>query len=305
MFDDFEKTVALIESPFQAVQLKEYLHSISEKEVKIILRLNNNKKNNEQILKTIKLLALDRFRIVSCFGWVMPLIQLALHLKSDLVIGDENSIVFRVAKKFMNHNRFLVLDDGTATLKSNLKIKRFSVFNLAPGDVSRNSYKYLKRRYRKIREESALEPVALIIGGKFVEAGIVNEDFYSSFIDWQIKYIKSCVPTGVRIIYIPHRHENKYLTRLSTYIENDEISIEDLDIPIELVALAGKYNPVYVFGALSTALISMREIYNESNIVPTLMPDDRILGRRDAILNLNKWFKDNFGATISFPEEYR
>ena len=117
--------VIYVESPFQMLQVNDYLKAFNVENYYLIARLNGLDENNRQIKAVAALMEL---RVDSYFliNNKLKLTLLALFMFSvsffskSVVLGDDNSGLFRIIRRFISINKLVFLDDGVATLKSNL-----------------------------------------------------------------------------------------------------------------------------------------------------------------------------------------
>lgn len=94
-----------------------------------------------------------------------------------------------------------------------------------------------------------------IIGQPMIDKGMVTEEYYLSLIE------KICIHFhNKKIIYIPHRDED--VSRFGL-LESKNISIDDLNGPIEQYFLKNNIFPNIVIGFFSSALANLDFIFHE------------------------------------------
>ena len=84
-------------------------------------------------------------------------------------------------------------------------------------------------------------------------------------------------------VYIPHRGESKI--ELDAIKNVLPVSILKLNLPIELISLEAKIYPLSISHTLSTAVFSMRKIY-DAPIYTYRVPNNKLIQRKELIENL-------------------
>lgn len=293
-----DKTLFYVESPFQLIQVYEVIQEKKITNFTLWVRLNEVSANNEQIKKLAKALSLpvskylNCFSVISCVFLSFLLLANSFFFKS-LYIGDENSKVFRLIKRFIPIQKVTLLDDGVATINQNPKNKRYARFSIFDNkDTTHfNAFTCLKRFIFSNLEDP--KPVNVIVGSKFVEAGICSQEVYLEAIKMMINH----KPLFDPIIYIPHRGEavdNLERIRLETGVD-----VVITDLPIELIAYELNVKPVNIYSLLSTAVFSMKLIYSESSFELFKLPNRVILSRKEALINIYSFIDAHQVATIN------
>ena len=282
----FNMNIALVESPFQLLQALEILNSNGK--CIFLIRLNNIEKNNKQLKEIISKFKVpnvlyihshNKFNLIFYF---VPLL-LAMRLSQRIYIGDENSFIFRVIRRFLSFEKIYLLDDGVATLiaSRNYGYKRYTIFENVKG--IKNTLNYCQNILEKEEKERR---VNVIIGGKLVEEGICAQDCYHDILQEIIGDFDSSP-----IIYIPHRGESvKNIVCLS---QKFDFEILQNNLPAELIGLEFKIDPICVVSVLSTALYSMSLIYKNTDFKVYPLKNSDVLSRQDAIKNLYEQMKLN------------
>jgi len=291
--------VAFIESPYQLLQLKEYMVLSGIETGKIFIRKNSELRNNHQLEHLLEILNLDKFEIIFLYNKYIAafIITIYIVLAKKVLFGDENSGVFRVSKHFVGKKKCIVLDDGTATLNTRNKLCRFTIFEKASGNIIVNDFQYIRSILASQNFET--KAVAIIIGAKLAEVGILKAENLKAFLSKQISIARKQVSIDYTILYIPHRHEYMYKKLMADgFFKENNVFVLQLDYPVELVELELRKKVSHIFGALSTALFSMKSIYPDAKIIPTLINESDIETRRDAIINLNNVLRRSFEECI-------
>ena len=291
-----------IESPFQLMQVYEILTLQGNIKYKILIRLIHLNIGNQQLKNLVKVFRFNDVEYFPCNSNSMVrtkinLIALAIRTlreslaSSDIYIGDENSIIFKLIRNFIGKDKIILLDDGVATLNTKLEnqlYRRFTIFkNGAMCNVNefRNIGNFINRGTER-------NNVHLIVGSKFVEEGIITRECY-------FKVLKKMIKTQDKnkdFIYVPHRGES--VDNLER-IKNDlGLHVVKTSLPIEFIRYELGIVPMTVHTILSTSIFSMQLIYKETGFITYKVKDREILSRRQAILNLNKHFESIKNLTI-------
>ena len=214
--------------------------------------------------------------------------MLALKYKktSELVIGNLFSNPHLFFKNLIYHEKLTLVDDGInsleirnlisttkkitpiSPLKKNLfnllnisfdypkEFNMFTIFKLNSFDkisIKRNNFSKLLKMNSSKHELN----YTLIIGQPFLELNLLKKTDYFNFIK---KIIDRNL--GAKIVYFPSRKELKSnLEELSFFFD---MNVSKNDFPIELEILL-KGRPKKIIGFTSTALISLKKIFNSLN----------------------------------------
>jgi hypothetical protein len=295
------RVTALIESPFQLIQLAEYIAINNVYDYRVVLRLNNNEVNNTQLLNTLEVLGVDKYKCdVSKSKFILiAYLLINYRLLGRLVIGDENSAIYRIIRLLIPLKFFLFLDDGTASLKSKNKGDRYTIFETVIGIKNKLTC------ITKLIESTnvGVSPKKLIIlGGKLIEVGICSRDIYIGVIDAMVADIRKNHSMDIVIAYIPHRGESEYKTFLTEeYCKKFNIEVIQNELPVEFIAIEVKCSVVGVFGMFSTALFSMKLIYPFSEIKYYILSEDDLLCRKDAVMDFYLMMKGSSMISSELP----
>lgn len=279
--------VFYVESPFQLIQVYEAIlfYRIKPDEYKLIIRQNDSKNNNSQIIAVIDVLGLQNEQFIYAGKSFISKIKVVFYIlklvkKTDRVfIGDEFGIVFRILKKILNSKQIVLLDDGVATLKSitRSEFNRFSIFkNASQPNIEQNTFSSLAA---KISSDNSGEKVSLVIGSKLVEVGICTKVTYIELLQKMISLLGES-----NILYIPHRDESE--ENISFYEKAFSFEVYRNVLPIELIGLELKADLNQVVSTISTALFTMPLIYKDAEFFSVRLLDDQIQNRKAAVLNI-------------------
>ncbi|MDK2776151.1 MAG: hypothetical protein KYX62_00605 [Pseudomonadota bacterium] len=282
-----------VESPFQLLQAVELTKE--SKNIRFLIRLNDQRQNNEQLKQLVSLFNLNKVHYLTMGAKVMvgiafiPIL-ICSYLAQVVYIGDENSIVFRLLKGLVPKGKIVLLDDGVATLNSKLgaRYKRFSIFNTVNG-----SGNYLSESKKLVEAVNSPEPVNIIVGSKLVEEEICTKESYFSLLENML--LNSAA--DLRTLYVPHRGENE--SNLQDICSRFGVGIVSNRLPIELVGYEFSVRPVNICSVLSTALFSMSLIYDNANIRVCPLKSEDILSRNESIEKLYSLMKESSMFGIS------
>lgn len=272
--------VVLAESPFQLLQGIE-LETKNEKKIYLI-RLNNNERNNKQMREMLNLFKISNVIFIrSNFKFFlifyMPFVLIFAILSNRFYVGDENSIFFRVVKRYVTKAKFFLLDDGVATLNSGTcrVYKRITIFEGVLGIRNKldNARLFIEQVDKSIT-------VDVIVGGKLVEENICSSDTYEAILSQMIDDLQG----NNKIVYVPHRGEN--LEKLKKLGEKYGFDVYLNELPIELIGFELKANIASIVSVLSTALFSMSLIYRDAFIKVYPLSSHAIYSRKSQIENI-------------------
>ena len=285
--------VIYVESPFQVLQAYELAEKLNKEKFKIILRLNNLKNNNEQMLELIKVLELKNIETFknNAFSLSMMMLKLIfLSIRSKKIfIGDENSRVYKIIKYFL-FSSVIYMDDGVATINSkNNNVPRFSIFN-TKNIYLKNDFSQLSKFLNKKLIDSE-KKIALVVGTKAIEEYILSEEDYFRFINFSIEHAEN-----LEVYYWPHRGES---TKTINHIKNHtKIRVVSADLPIEFVSIVTNARPEIIISMFSTALFSLNKIYPKASLIAIQMDNNCYLNRKESIMNMYKYFTNNTDIEI-------
>lgn len=279
--------VVLVESPFQLLQGIE-LEAENEKNIYLV-RLNKNERNNNQLREVLNLFDITNFVFIRSYYkfslvFYMPVLLIFATLSRRFYVGDENSIFFRVLKRYISKEKLFLLDDGVATLSRDASrdYKRFTIFEGVSG--IRNKLDNARLFIEKVDKSITVD---VIVGGKLVEEGICSFDTYESILAQMIDALKI---NNNKIVYVPHRGEN--LEKLKGLGRKYGFDVYLNNLPIELIGFELQANVASVLSVLSTALFSMTLIYRDATIKVYPLKLSMINSRKPQIENLYKIMRE-------------
>lgn len=278
------KVLAIISSPLQLLNFKEYILKYNIKDYKLIV-LSFVKKEQKQLLEAIKLLKIDKFILLTKFRFLQ---YYYLSLFSNLtynriiignIFSDPHLYLFNRSKI----KELTVLDDGINTsliseyFKTNERLlkktffkqiifkllrinvsypKKFELFTFIEKDlkipnikVTENNFSYLDSKIKGFNQDKN----NYFIGQPFVELNITSKQNY-------YKYISRISKQYDNLIYIPSRKESN--AKINEINKKLDIEILYSDINIELFFIKNKLIPKRVLGFTSSALITLNKMFN-------------------------------------------
>jgi hypothetical protein len=292
-----KKALFYIDSPFQLLQVNEYINKFKIKECKTIIRLNGLRENDKQLLNLVDVLEIENYQIIkmesigSILLWTCYLI-FPFCIAGSVCIGDANAMVFRIYKHIIPNKKLMLFDDGVATLVNEAENETFQRFTMFPEIVKcsvENDFSALKKMIVPERKKN----VAVIIGGKLAEEGIISKEYYQSLLSKMVKLLEK---EQLEIVYVAHRGESQ--ENLEKISKKWNMEVLRPNYPIELIALEFKVNPVFIVSVLSTALYSMNKIYDEANIYIYQPNYLELKDRKYKIIKLFEAFKEHRIGTI-------
>lgn len=260
----------LVESPLQIINAFEAINSFNLKNYKIFIRYSGNFKNDRQLDRLIKILAIDSNKIKKIkilaknknFTDWTKIIFLKIYFRfiqiDKLFIGNLESGFFSTIYKNINRTQVIGLDDGSKTISLQSKFTKDNYYNLF------TMYRLTEIKYQKIylndysgiknmiKDKNKIDKI-LFLGADLVEMCLISEEKYLLLIT------KISEHYNKNIIYIPHRHEDERKLKKISKFRNFEI--KNIDYPVELYGLYEKEIPNTVASFYSTALLSMQNIY--------------------------------------------
>lgn len=264
----------LVESPFQLLCALEAEDHFKFSESYFLIRLSGEKRNDEQLLrlsneflkeKNYKILFIRskkkslkdyaRFFLYKGFFFVR------LLRAEKIFVGNIESRFLNYLIKGISKNKIILLDDGAKTLIIHTKYadnkcyNLFTIYDLMPyknQKIYKNQFLRLKRNFSNYEVETEV----LFLGTKLTELGFVTHQQYISYLKKIVDYFDT-----KKIIYIPHRGED--INKLKTLqTEIPQLSITKLNFPVELYGLNFFKKPSIVASFYSTALLTIKYIYN-------------------------------------------
>lgn len=186
---------------------------------------------------------------------------------STIMYYDKYIKVSRVNKYNLRELRFLIFG---LKIKVKDKINFFTYFNLEQINgikVIKNNFEKLKSRSIK-REETSKE--IYFIGQPLDDVNVLSIDDYVSVLNGISRLYDK------KITYIPHRSESIELKKSIENIDENIIEIIKLDTPVELYFLEKNIYPSIVISFFSTALSTLKIIFDNVDIKVIEIPFEKI-----------------------------
>ncbi|WP_350655084.1 hypothetical protein [Pseudoalteromonas sp. D48-MNA-CIBAN-0056] len=274
--------IAYVDSPFQLLQCYE-LSKLGYNFSKVYVRLNGKESNDNQLINLINLLDIQNTKTIKIVSLHQKLFYYGLFIFVSLfngtaVVGDANSALFKILKRVFSREKFILLDDGVATINNTLINKCFKRFTIFPEYVNNKICNDFRNIKLLVNEEKVLSKKHVIVGAKFVDEGICDRETYLAALSTIIKHVNAD-----EYVYIPHRGESKI--ELDAIKNVLPIRILKLNLPIELISLEANIYPLSISHTLSTAVFSMRKIY-DTPIYTYRIANSKLMQRKELIENL-------------------
>lgn len=266
-------TLILVESPLQLVNAFEFIEKFNVTKYLIILRLSGKPINDHQMINLIELLNLDRTKIFKItvevnsknFFYFIKIVGIKLFITylsfflEKLLIGNYESKFMRFMMKWVGKNKIYLLDDGNKSIniQKSTDLNLFTMYDVEKKEgqiVLKNDYFCMKNI---IKKDKPISNKVIFIGSGMSEIGVVSEAYYLESVKAAIAHYNNL---GLDFIYIPHRAESK--KKISKISKFKNVNILSLDYPVELVGLLIDFKPEKVAAFYSTAIITLRQIYN-------------------------------------------
>ncbi len=269
-----KKSLLFVESPLQLLNAYEAVSYFSLESHTYVVRLSKNEASDRQIMNLLKLLKIDESHIEYVYirtskRTLYDYMQLFFNrYKYILVknidkvfIGNYESGFLNMIMKQFSKNSIILLDDGAKTLSIQSKFtdtKNYNLFTMYKMEALQNQNIFINT-YKKVltdkKELSIKMDEILFLGTKLSEVGIITEEYYINLIQNICNYY-----TDKDIVYIVHRGESQ--EKLNIIQKNKNITIKQLDYPIELYGLYEEEIPFKVSSFYSTAIFTMNKIYH-------------------------------------------
>ena len=255
------RNLAYIESPLQFLCALEY----EKHDIEFVIRKNKINKNNEQIIKIIELFDKKntiKYRNNSSFlvHFNLFLRLLLLSLQYDrILIGDERSGVFKLLHFFVNKKKFVLLDDGIATIHPRYpnQFSRFTCFADTPSS-KRNQFFVVKEFLRRNQKKGSHDGLCVIIGTDHIESRLVSFNEYMVFLKQAI------LDAGLKpVIYLAHRFDTE--EKLEKIVKLTGVKIFQNRLPVELIQYELSSNVTEFRGFISSALFTLPLIYQDAS----------------------------------------
>lgn len=281
------------ETPFQLLQFYEFIKFENIKNYEILIRLNHKNKNKQQLINLVKVLNLKKVKYIKTPKYnkiylIILVFKVFISIfNSKKIYLEENCGIIKLLIIFFNKEKFVLIDDGVATLFKNLKFKsynRFSIYNNISPTTRLNTFINIKKLALKNKFKKSAN---IIVGSNYVEENIVKQEIYFKMLE----SIKSKTTKSVKLIYIPHRNEND--KKLKIIQNNFGITVIKTKLPIELINYELGLSPLLVYSTTSTSMFSMKLIYGKAKFISYKFNKKYLIERKKYLLKFYK-IMDNF-----------
>ena len=309
------KTIVIVESPFQLLNSLEYLNkkSILFSHVKFYLINSINSVNRNQLEKTAILFSLD-FRLINLYSKIKLKSQVLFFLElinfrlfkenreiEKVVFGNSRSSVSVGLVNCLSCKNITLVDDGTSSLKlidslnnnnnnnTGLKSVLKKILNL---NIQEVQFKEFFTSYDDIDcskiNFSIIKNEGFLLKEKFKKIEKLNKIFFIGtplielgIVDENVflNLIKSISNLHKirknNVVYFPHRREDKKNILAIEKITKWEIN-KDLDFPFEL-SLLQKGIPIEISGFFTSVLNNMKTYNVETKLSSYVIPNNYFL----------------------------
>lgn len=275
-----KSAVFVVESPMQLLNAIESKYYFSITNSYLFIRYDGIPSNDSHIDYVLNSID-DDFKVVSrilvpygkkdLFKMLFPLFRCLRYNPDYLFIGNFYSGYIKLLKFLFPNKKTFYLDDGAQTTRlyhENQRINLFSYFSFP--DVFSNrlyihhNFEYLKSRLRE-KTPIRLKNTVYIVGAALVENQLLSIEKYELVFNLLLTHYKD-----YNILYFPHRFEN--LDKFQRYAN---VSIMNIDMPIELYLLQSSSLPQVVTSFYSAALYTVNSIFgNVINVEAFKIPCD-------------------------------
>jgi hypothetical protein len=297
--NNYQKLLFIIESPFQLLGALEAIDFFKTYEYQLVIRLSEER-NNRQLKKIIHDLDVDQthikyinfdskknlknfYRTIKFTLWL----QAKKHIFTKIYLGDYHSQFLTFIRTYtLPKEKIYYLDDGVASLniqKSFIENKYyhlFTMYDLKPLEkqqIIQHHFSYLKGVLNRLDLES--EDIVLLLGNKFYEEGLVSKSYFFQSLKQVLSYY-----VGKNIRYVAHRDEDK--KKLAYLHKHYGFDVIQNDYPIELYGFYERKIPSTIVSFLSTALLTMKIIYEDVTVTAYRIDYNELLDRKEGFRNI-------------------
>lgn len=254
-----------------------------------IIEINpNNKKNNLlNNIKSIKILQEKKYDYIFTgdIGNINTALISSLKKNETYLLDDGTMTLIShqtlhpsqkeawSTSRFIKNNRYKLFG-----LKCNLKkekINYFTIFNLVPHEnekIIKNNFSFFKQSFLpQLKQGSS---TVYFIGQNLIIENIMSEIIYLKYIKNIIKYY-----SNQTIIYYPHRFEK--ISEKYRELESKEFIIKESTQPIEIELLTRDCYPNHIASFVSSALSSLKNIFQDSNIDSFIIQEEDLLSHKE------------------------
>ena len=290
----------IVRSPLQLINAIEAKHHFQTKNNILYIIHSKSKVNSKHMYKILTMSPWDEVIEINKENKKNKLLSNVQHIKSlkkrtfnYIFSGDIGNINTAFISSLKKREVYL-LDDGTMTLISHERVSNpekkepwsinrfikenryklfglnctlnketinyFTIFDIKPykdEKIIKNDFSFLKNSFLS-RLEKDLNRV-YFIGQNLIDAEVMDEECYLRYIQHIIEYYK-----GKTIIYYPHRFET--ISKNFQLLAGENFIIKENEQPIEIELLTQDKYPMYIASFVSSALSSLKTIFQDSNI---------------------------------------
>lgn len=287
-----KKNLFVVASPLQIINANEAINYFSLINNVFVVIYNSNDIHNIQIdnilknIKTDEVIKIKPSRNGKFFEYVKIIRYLKKYIYNYLFIGDMGSIN-RVIIPNLKKDKVFLIDDGIGTIdyynnflkNSNINKYKFSILRFLLLGFKINIKDSINLfTYFDFNKNNNIEIVKNNLTCLKNRLNSSSNNFYDDDIFFLGQPFDACKKLeeykddlytlyknkNKKIIYIPHRYEPKEQTELIKNLEYVEFL--KLNEPVEMFFINNNIYPKYVVSHITTALITLKMIYNSSKI---------------------------------------
>ncbi|XQF93062.1 hypothetical protein ACOBV9_02330 [Pseudoalteromonas espejiana] len=146
--------------------------------------------------------------------------------KGTTVVGDANSVLFKILKRVFSREKFILLDDGVATINNTSINECFKRFTIFPEYVKNKICNDFRNTKLLVNKQKVLNKKHVIVGAKFVDEGICDRETYITALSAIINHLNAN-----EYVYIPHRGESEI--ELEAIKNALPVSVLKLNLPMK------------------------------------------------------------------------
>lgn len=287
--------IFIVRTPFQLINAYEAKEYFQTKNNVLIIIDNGTENNKTQLTNLIYddiwdcIIRFGDNEKTNFFNYVNLIYKLKKIKKEYLFIGSGFNKMQKILVANIDSEKTCFFDSGTNTMttykdflesKINipaLKKLRFMIFGLKTNinknidfftmfdlkelprnKIFKNEYKFMKAKFGD--GHNLVGDEIYIIGQRFVDADILDEEKYFAFLDNVIEKYQSH-----KINYLMHRTETKEYLINNAY--DTKLNIIQSTMPGELFFLSLPNQPKYVIGTISTLIVSLKYILKNTEVI--------------------------------------
>lgn len=290
--------IFIVDSPFQLMCATEASNYFKSENNYLIIRETGEIRNQEQIDKILQYFPWDNIitvkydKYTQFFKFLILVVKFKFYRVDKLFIGEFRSDIMWIFINNLQLDSVFLLDDGSHTidvqnnsfmnldkinnninklkknivklfLLKNIDRKVLDLFTIYDFEkkyygqrIIKNEFSFLQTRMlhqKRVEKDN----IVYFIGSNMVENGMLDKEYFFSI----MKKIKNYYTTkNLKLMYIPHRREDHIK------LKNLDIELEYFNLPIELEFLVTGKKPVHIASFASTALYTLKALYDIKNI---------------------------------------